>query len=185
MDRRVQYTKKVITETFLDLLEKKDISSITVTEICKGADINRGTFYRYYQDQYDLLRDIENNFIETVKNTYKVDNLPKDTVPSFSKSMLELILSNKKLIQILFNTDHNAYFLTQLLEIAYDNCLTFLLERIPDVNERDLGYALVFSFNGALGVINYWIKNDFQDSIDYISSLITACSKDGIDQYLK
>ena len=51
MDRRVKYTKKVITETFLNLLEKKDISNITVTEISEISDVNRGTFYRYYKDK--------------------------------------------------------------------------------------------------------------------------------------
>ena len=48
MDRRTKYTMKVIKDTFLNLLESKDISNITVTEICDIADINRGTFYRYY-----------------------------------------------------------------------------------------------------------------------------------------
>ena len=55
MDRRVKYTKKVIKDTFLSLLEKKNISNISVKELCEMADINRGTFYRYYIDIYDLL----------------------------------------------------------------------------------------------------------------------------------
>ena len=35
MDRRVKYTKSTIEDTFLNLLEKKDIGEITVTEICE------------------------------------------------------------------------------------------------------------------------------------------------------
>ena len=53
MDRRVKYTKMIIRETFINLLEKKNINKITVSEICKEADINRATFYRYYLDVYD------------------------------------------------------------------------------------------------------------------------------------
>ena len=64
MDRRVKYTKKVIKDTFLSLLEKKNISNISVKELCEMADINRGTFYRYYIDIYDLLKKIEDEFIE-------------------------------------------------------------------------------------------------------------------------
>ena len=48
MDRRVKYTKKIIKDTFLNLLKEKEISKITVSEICKLSDINRATFYRYY-----------------------------------------------------------------------------------------------------------------------------------------
>ena len=59
MDRRIKYTKKVLKETLLNILEKKDISKISVTEICTEADINRGTFYRYYNDVYDLLKGIK------------------------------------------------------------------------------------------------------------------------------
>ena len=57
MDRRVKYTKKVIKDTFLSLLEKKDISSISVKELCDIADVNRGTFYRYYEDIYDYVKE--------------------------------------------------------------------------------------------------------------------------------
>ena len=56
MDRRVKYTKSTIEDTFLNLLEKKDIGEITVTEICEKADINRATFYRYYIDIYELIK---------------------------------------------------------------------------------------------------------------------------------
>ena len=62
MDRRVKYTKKVIKDTFLSLLEDKDISNISVKELCDIADVNRGTFYRYYEDIYDLLKKIEEEF---------------------------------------------------------------------------------------------------------------------------
>ena len=48
MDRRTKYTKNIIKETFIDLLSEKDISKVSVSEICKIADINRATFYRYY-----------------------------------------------------------------------------------------------------------------------------------------
>ena len=42
-DRRTKYTRQAIKDTFLALLEKKSFSKITVTEICKLAEINRGT----------------------------------------------------------------------------------------------------------------------------------------------
>ena len=58
-DRRTVYTQSVIRETFIELLRKKPVEKITVTEICKTAGINRGTFYIHFNDPYDLLRRIE------------------------------------------------------------------------------------------------------------------------------
>ena len=184
MDRRVQYTKRVIKDTFLALLEEKDMNSITVTEICSKADINRATFYRYYLDPYDLLKQIETEFIETVKDKYAERGTPSDTFPNFTKGILDIVLSNRKLVQILFNTNHNAYFLTEVLEIAFENCLAYWADKMPETDEKAFGYALVYAFNGALGVINYWIKNDFEDSTDYIASLISDCARHGIDGFL-
>lgn len=42
----------------LKLVRRKRFSNITVTEICEQAEINRRTFYRYYADKQDLLRDV-------------------------------------------------------------------------------------------------------------------------------
>ena len=63
-DRRVRYTKMVLKDSFISLLEKKDISQITVKEICENADINRATFYSHYTDVYDLLKKIESELLE-------------------------------------------------------------------------------------------------------------------------
>lgn len=41
-DRRTRYTRQVIKEAFLKLLEEKEYPKITVTEICRLAEINRG-----------------------------------------------------------------------------------------------------------------------------------------------
>lgn len=57
-DRRTRYTKGVIHEAFFDLLRKKGFSAITVTDICKRAEINRGTFYLHYVDKYALLDEV-------------------------------------------------------------------------------------------------------------------------------
>ena len=43
-DRRTRYTRQTIKDTFLELLKQKSFTKITVTEICKNAEINRGTF---------------------------------------------------------------------------------------------------------------------------------------------
>ena len=70
MDRRIKYTKKTIKDTFIKLLAEKDIKKITVSELCKKADINRATFYRYYLDVYDLLDSIKKEFEIELKNAY-------------------------------------------------------------------------------------------------------------------
>lgn len=57
-DRRTRYTKAAIHEAFFALLHEKGFSKTTVTDICKRAEINRGTFYLHYVDKYALLDEI-------------------------------------------------------------------------------------------------------------------------------
>ena len=71
-NRRTQYTKKVIRKAFQEILMEKEFEKITITEIAQRADINRGTFYKYYKDTADLLEEIEKEIVEQI-----ADNLNK------------------------------------------------------------------------------------------------------------
>lgn len=182
MDRRIKYTKKVIKETFLNLLEEKDIKKITVSEICELADVNRATFYRYYLDVYDLLDKIEDEFIEELKSALSSDN--NYTISSFSSDLLKVFLENKELVKILFNTNNNIYFLNNFLEIAYEKCKERWEKDLPEIKEEDINYASSFIFNGALGVINYWVKNDFNKDYKEIAQNIEQLSYFGTRKFI-
>ncbi len=184
MDRRTKYTKHMIEDTFLSLLEKKDIGSITVTEICDLADINRATFYRYYVDIYDLLKKIQDNFIEEIKASNPMINLPNYTVYNYTKEILEIFINNKKLVKILFDTNNSIYFINEVLEVAYEKCSKKWFSKFPDIDEVEIEYAAVYVFNGALGVINYWIKNNFDKDIEDIARYIEKLTLDGIRKFV-
>ena len=184
MDRRVKYTKSVIEDTFLSLLEKKDIGDITVTEICAIADINRATFYRYYVDIYDLLKNIQDNFIEEIKVSNPMINLPNYSVYNYTKEILEIFVRNKKLVKILFDTNNSIYFINEVLEIAYEKCSRKWFDNFPEMDEDELEYAAVYVFNGALGVINYWIKNNFDKDTETMARGIEKLTLDGIRKFV-
>ncbi|WP_416375754.1 TetR/AcrR family transcriptional regulator, partial [Salinicoccus roseus] len=51
----MQKTLNAIDNAIITLLEKKSFESITVQDISSEAMINRGTFYTYYKDKYELI----------------------------------------------------------------------------------------------------------------------------------
>ena len=55
IDRRRRYTLSVIREAFFALLAEVGFAKMTVADICRRAEINRGTFYLRYEDKYALL----------------------------------------------------------------------------------------------------------------------------------
>ena len=55
IDRRRRYTLSVIQEAFFAPLAEVGFAKMTVADICRRAEINRGTFYLHYEDKYALL----------------------------------------------------------------------------------------------------------------------------------
>lgn len=63
-DRRTRRTKALLRQTLTALLLKKDLKDITVSELTRLADINRGTFYLHYKDIYDLFDQTEKEIMD-------------------------------------------------------------------------------------------------------------------------
>ena len=62
-NRRVKMTKSMMKEALLELLEKKPLDKITVKDVCENADVNRSTFYSYYESIEQLLLEIEDDVL--------------------------------------------------------------------------------------------------------------------------
>lgn len=58
-DPRTVQTKALIKQTLLEMLKKSTFDKITVSELCKIAGINRGTFYLHYCDLWAVLEELE------------------------------------------------------------------------------------------------------------------------------
>ena len=184
MDRRVKYTKKVIMDTFISLLEEKEIKKITVSELCNIADINRATFYRYYLDIYDLYDKIQDEFVSELKEIIINNHNNYISTSLLVKSILDALLREKKLSKIIFNKKNNLLFMDDILDICYNYCRDTWLEKNPHLKEKDIEYASVYFFNASLGIINFWIENDFDGDTDVISNMIERLTKHGIKAYI-
>lgn len=57
-------SRRLICDALLELLEEKPLEKITVTDIAKRADVNRGTFYRHYDSVNDVISELQDTLIE-------------------------------------------------------------------------------------------------------------------------
>ena len=83
-DRRVRRTKKLLTQALTELLQKKQINEITVKELTDLADMNRGTFYLYYRDIFDMLEKIEAELfqkLDTIAQSHEHGELTQQVKP--------------------------------------------------------------------------------------------------------
>src|SRR5579883_1441950 len=58
MDPRVKRTRKLLQQAFMELLQEKGFSSISIQDIAERATVNRATFYAHFLDKYALMDSI-------------------------------------------------------------------------------------------------------------------------------
>lgn len=68
-DLRTLRTKKAIKDAFLQLIQEKEFSTITIQNISDKAIINRGTFYLHYLDKYDLLEKLTQEVFDELNHS--------------------------------------------------------------------------------------------------------------------
>lgn len=184
LDRRQKYTRLVLKESLLKLLEQKTISTVTVKEICKQADINRSTFYTHYKDQFDLLDKIEEEIIADLYHyldRYQ-SNLEDESIQMVEK-LLDYIEDNKHTFQILLNKNADPAFEKRLKDTAQHFMIHNWMREQP-VDKQVSMYLSTFVVSGAIHVIKNWIDHDMDFSNKNLSILINQFVNYGLS-YLK
>ncbi|MBR2412881.1 MAG: TetR family transcriptional regulator C-terminal domain-containing protein [Clostridia bacterium] len=182
-NRRVRYTKKVLRESLIELLKEKPISRITVTDICTHADLNRGTFYNYYCDAYDLLAQIEDSFYNNLLKQlerFKTDGISGTILAE----LLSTIEQNRDLCNVLFNINADKTFLNRLLDLMKEYAFAYWEEHnVNNLNESQMELLYSFFSNGAVGVLCRWIAGDLDVSRDYLAKTILALGIKGAEYF--
>jgi AcrR family transcriptional regulator len=55
VDRRIQRTRQVLVQAFIEIVREKGFAATSVQDITERANLNRGTFYIHFEDKYELL----------------------------------------------------------------------------------------------------------------------------------
>lgn len=146
--RRVKLTKRLITEAFIELLEEKPLAKVTVTDVCSIAEINRSTFYAYYEDVISRIPTPES--LPDVVNS--LERFLDMMVPLF-----DYIQKNSKLFNVLVVQAECDDFAERIVRTV--------LDRYPkeffDKNDLEKEYRAVFCLNGFIGIFKLWIIEDF------------------------
>ncbi|MBO0412399.1 TetR/AcrR family transcriptional regulator [Enterococcus hulanensis] len=122
-DLRVIKTRRGIKQAFLSLINKKELSKITIIELAKQAEINKGTFYLHYEDIYALYREtLAETISERVKNySYYGKLLVEPEV--FVRGFFTISYSNDEANEALFYPENLRY---------EENYLTLMIAAIID-----------------------------------------------------
>ncbi len=69
-DLRVTKTRRAIRAAFLELIARKPVHKITVTELARRAEIGKGTFYLHYLDIFDLYDQLVEDTVQKIAGSF-------------------------------------------------------------------------------------------------------------------
>lgn len=159
MDNRVRYTKAVLQQALLKLLKGKHIDKVSIKELCQEAKVNRGTFYLHYATPNDLLREIEQQFIDENMTMFSpYFNNGYET--SYMASLFAGILKNRELCQIIMGKNGNPRFLARIKALVRPGIIDGWCREFPNYRREDLDYVFDFIFSGSMDLILGWIDDN-------------------------
>lgn len=170
-DRRVRYTKQLISQALFQLLESKNLEDISVTELCSLADVNRGTFYKYYADVPDLFHHMEDEVYEELKEI--LDACLFKDMYSMYRQLMDALRENKDMISILLQKGPRAsYLVSRLVEYSWQRLLEHQEDALsPEYIEKS-EYIFSYQYGGTVEVLIRWIRTGMETDPEFISGII-------------
>ena len=158
----------------MELMKTKSILSITIKDICELADISRSTFYAHYKDQYDLLRQIEEEtlaYFEDMLEKYRDKQSKKETF-QMVEEMLTYIANNGNSIQVLLSENGDLSFQKKIFRhfTNHSRVEKYISEKQQD-NEAKT-YNSIFLIHGAIGLVQHWLKNNQSTPIPKLAKIL-------------
>ncbi|MGL4739712.1 MAG: TetR/AcrR family transcriptional regulator C-terminal domain-containing protein [Sarcina sp.] len=166
IDRRILKTRKVIQETFLEMLACNEFDDITIKDIAQKGDISRKTFYLHYLDKYDLLDDIINKELE--KLAYICEQKKEKGIVEGTIIWFNYFYEEREFFKTLFRSKTTVSF--------RDKLLNFMMEQLTlkmDENNIEKDEIVVkFLGMGILGVLESFVLGELDGETIQVSKKI-------------
>lgn len=152
-DRRTLYTEMVIKDAMLELLAEKPYPSITVTDICRVAEISRGTLYLHYKNSAEILEELFEDALNSIgaSHVFHAASPQCEADSSLGYPLCEFLRENRKYRPLFFADSLRSAAIERLLQ----RCEHTLLSDSPGgsgLSETVLRALLLFQLNGCFAV---------------------------------
>ena len=186
-DRRVKYTKQALSDALIELMQDAPLNKITVKQICDLADVNRGTFYAHFNDQYDLMQQIEEKLISEIEEaSYLHNSMFKEGDSNYEAvcCVLSKIQQNSYVCTTLLGKNGRTEFMRRVLTVAQKRCREEWCRRISPEEQDSVEYLFSFTVNGCIGVIKNWINGGMREPPQQIAKIVDTLTYHGVGAYV-
>ena len=179
-DRRVRRTKKLLSQGLIELMQQKQVKDITVRELADLVDVNRGTFYLYYRDIFDMLERLEEELFEQLNAVILAQGEPILThARPMLKDLFRIVAENKEICSVLLSDNGDIKFLQKLSDVIQEKLRMDWLNGYVE-NETEFEYRYAFGALGFIGLLRTWLHRDCAESADDMAAFADSLIRQGI-----
>lgn len=154
------YTRDLIRKEFIELLNKKPLHNVTVTELAKQCNIERKTFYYHYENLPQLIKEIFDEELEKVIEEFN------ETL-SWEEGFIlaaKFILDNKKAIKHMYESDYKIDLEKYVFSISGEimNKYVSLMAEDTDAQEIDIKLIAYFYQCALSSSLIQWVATDMK-----------------------
>ena len=113
----VRRTYLLLMKALLDLLAEIPFEKISLTDICRVSMVSRSTFYRYFEDKYDLLHYCVKMYIEGLRPVGDLIYFKNiDSLRVFLKYLIDQVNENLSQYRNIYQTNKNGSLMFTIQE---------------------------------------------------------------------
>lgn len=169
LNRSSEKTKNLIRSTFAELIkEHKELNKVTVSELVKKADINRGTFYNHYDSIYDVAEELEAEVIKILfEDTKNLTSL--QDVFDYLDNIIKYLKEHEDIYRLLLSSNAPLIFLQKLNYLISDKLYNSLNNNTNFKKLDSLKFDIVFFTDGIINQVLRYFNNTSTYSLDEIA----------------
>lgn len=144
-------TAQAITDSFFNSFVQNGFDGINIGKICEETHISRTTFYRYFNDKFDVLEKTEEFLLRGTEgfSEKKLDDADILAVLSFVKD-------NLFYYKVILGSDFSRRFMVKWSRQINEG----FGKRLEEKGEDPEGFNLRVISGGFLAGISYWIEKE-------------------------
>lgn len=178
----IKRTYSLLKEQLFSLLSESSFEKLTLTEICNESMIPRSTFYRYFEDKYDLLRYCLMSMAEDMRLTEDVICFKSmESIQEFLLILIQHIAGNREQYQRIYLANKDGI----LMQILKQDLKLILTEKIQSAQDKGLKLKISLPIFATLltdfyfSIVTCYLALEDQISIeDFVFNVCLFSNKD-------
>lgn len=167
-------SKKLITDALVALLDEKSLDKITVTDIVKKSDINRGTFYAHYSSVADVVTSIFENAYDIIKSSITIFYDNSEFNMGIMLKELQIVMERDfDFYQKIFSSDINMKIYEEISKVLISYVYEHEVE-ISNVSHEDFIFYTSFYSGGIIKLYRDWFIGELPMSFDELTDRATV-----------